>query len=79
MARWLKQNLNLAVVIALMAYFVGGIAVAAVMRSDIERINRQMETMPKAITRLETNYDNQEKVIDRIDKNVSLLINKGMK
>mgnify|MGYP001609993889 CR=1 FL=1 len=79
MARWLKQNLNLAVVIALMAYFVGGIAVAAVMRSDIERINRQMETMPKAITRLETNYDNQEKVIDRIDKNVSLLINKGLK
>ncbi len=79
MAKWLKQNLNLAIIISIIAYGMGGVAVAAVMRSDIDRLKQQMEDMPTAITRLETNDANQDKVINRIDGNVSILINRQFK
>ncbi len=71
MSKWLKQNLNLAVVIALMAYFVGGIAVAAVMRSDIDRLKQQMEDMPIDIAILKTQTNQIQKSIDKIEKYIT--------
>ncbi len=74
MSKWLKQNLNLAVIIALIAYAAMGIATAAVMRSDIDRLKQQIDGMPVDIAVLKAQNELIQKSVDRIEVTINKII-----
>lgn len=68
MNKWLKQNLNIGVLITLISYIVVGVAYAAVLNSDVQTLKRQVEGMPEEIAVLQQKTDNIKEVVDKIDR-----------
>jgi cell division protein FtsB len=67
MSKWLKQNLTLGVIITLLVGYAGGAAVAAVMRSDIDRLKQQIEKMPEDIAVLKSQTADIKDSVDKIE------------
>ncbi len=67
MKKWFKQNITIAVLVTLLAGYGAGAAIAAVMKSDIERLKRQMEGLPENLGRIEERIVYLQKQNDRIE------------
>jgi hypothetical protein len=63
MNRWVKQNLG--VVVTLLGIVASGIAGAAVLNSDVQRLKEQFASVPERLVRLETKIDY---IINKLDK-----------
>lgn len=53
MEKWLKQNLTLSVMITLLLGYGGGAAVASRVIGDVDRLNKQMESMQDKQSKIE--------------------------
>ena len=62
MQRWVKQNLSILITIVTMIS--SGIAYAAVLNSDVERLKREI---PERLLRLEEKTDEIQKSVNRIE------------
>lgn len=54
---WIKRNLTLGIIITLLLGYGGGAAAYAVLTSDVDRLKKQVETMPDRLVRVETKID----------------------
>lgn len=63
MSKWFSQNVNLSIVISLMGALIGGVAVAAVYKSDVDRLKAQMENLPSDISSMKATQEAQGKDI----------------
>jgi len=67
MYRWFRHNITAAVVITLLAGYGAGAAVAAVLKSDVERLKSQVQGMPERMARLEQKTDDIKEAVHRIE------------
>lgn len=67
MTKWLKQNLNIAVVFTLVSCIAMGIAYAAVLNADVQRLKEQTIGMPERLGRLEQKTDDIKESVHRIE------------
>jgi len=76
MNRWLKQNLNIHVLFILVGAIAGGSAIAAVVGSDVQRLNLEVfgnepeKSISVKIGKLETKVDNALDLLQKIDNKV---------
>lgn len=74
MNKWIKQNLTAAIIITLLGGYGAGAALAAVVKSDIERLKsdaqklrEQMQTIPERLGKLEQKTDDIKESVYRIE------------
>lgn len=70
MQKWLRHNLTIAVIITLITGYGVGAAIAAVLKSDVERLKSQIDGMPERLGRLEQKVDDSSGDIEDIKKSV---------
>lgn len=70
MQKWFRQNLTAALVVTLLAGYGAGAAIAAVLKSDVERLKRQVDGMPEQLVRVEQKVDDTREAVKWIRDNM---------
>lgn len=67
MNKWLKQNLNIGVILTLLTGYGVGAAYAAVLNSDVQTLKKRVDGMPEAVAVLQDQNKYIIKSLDRIE------------